>query len=356
MKILYFSEQYGPHDYRFLSAIVEGGHQAFFLCLEPNIQKQEKRALPRDVKIVIGTVEKVISEVNPDLVHAGPLTTCSYLAAKTGFHPLVQMSWGSDILYDAKKGVLARRRVHTALRSADVLIADCAAVGDAAVKLGFPRKKIITFPWGVDVKRFNPSGGDDGLRKQLGWQKAFVLLHVRSWEPLYGAEMVLRAFLLAGAMQSNLRLLMPGYGSLATRLKEIVKKSGLSDRVHFAGPVAQRDLPTFYRAANLYVSASKSDGSSVSLMEALASGVPALVSDIPGNREWVRSGKEGWVFPLRDERGLADKLIKAAAKSNLVQKMGKQARATAVKRADWTNNKKQLFRGYQLALKKTKTS
>lgn len=350
MKILYFSSQYGPHDHRFLSAITEAGHKAFFLRLHAKRTK-EKRALPAGVKVVTGTIKQAIAKVNPDLVHAGPLTTGAYLAASAGFHPLVQMSWGSDILQDARRSTSARRRVRTALRSADVLIADCAAVGAAAVRLGFPRKKIVTFPWGVDLGRFNPRGGDGGLRKRLGWQKSFVLLHVRSWEPLYGAETVLRAFLRAAANEPRLRLLMPGSGSQAARLRSIVKRSGLKDRVYFPGPIAQQDLPHYYRAADLYVSASKSDGSSVSLMEALASGLPALVSDIPGNREWVRPGKEGWLFALNNQRSLADKILAAVGKPKVLRKIAKQARVTAIKRADWTHNKKELFRAYALALK-----
>ena len=56
-----------------------------------------------------------------------------------------------------------------------------------------------------------------------------------------------------------------------------------------------------YRAADLYLSASHSDGSSVSLMEALGCGLPVLVSDIPGNREWVTDGEQGWLFPDGDD-------------------------------------------------------
>lgn len=349
MKILYFSKQHGPHDHRFLSAIVESGYKVFFLRMEP--KNQEKRQLPKGVKIVNGNIQAVISKIKPDLVHAGPLTTAGYLAAKAGFHPLVQMSWGSDILLEAKNSALARRRVQATLHEADVLIADCAAVSDAAVKLGFPRKRIVTFPWGVDLKRFNPRGRNGGLRKRLGWQKAFVLLHVRSWESLYGVEVVLRAFLRAAGKEPRLRLLMPGTGSLEPRLKKMVQKSGLRGRIHFPGLIAQKDLPAYYGAADLYVSASKSDGSSVSLMEALASGLPALVSDIPGNREWVRPGKEGWLFALNDQRDLVDKIVTVVDRPIMLQKMAKQARATAVRRADWARNKKELFRAYRLALK-----
>jgi glycosyltransferase involved in cell wall biosynthesis len=84
-------------------------------------------------------------------------------------------------------------------------------------------------------------------------------------------------------------------------------------------------------------------------MEALASGLPALVSDIPGNREWVHPGHEGWLFPVGDAAALADKII-AAMNAHELEELGQQARRTAEQRADWTRNKLGLQRAYQLAL------
>ena len=69
--------------------------------------------------------------------------------------------------------------------------------------------------------------------------------------------------------------------------------------------------PGFYRSADLYLSASHSDGSSVSLMEALACGRPVLVSDIPGNREWIENSPAGWLFPDGDDAALAEGILKA---------------------------------------------
>ena len=82
----------------------------------------------------------------------------------------------------------------------------------------------------------------------------------------------------------------------------MVRESGLEDKVHFAGQVDYVDLPKYYRVAHLYLSASIVDGSSVSLLEAMSCGIPALVSDIPGNREWVVPGRNGWLFPTGDDK------------------------------------------------------
>lgn len=348
MKILYFSQQYGPHDHRFLSAITEFGHQAFFLCADSRKINQDPRPLPAGVELLSGHLSQALAAAQPDVLHAGPLTTCAYEAALSRFHPLVAMSWGSDILYDAQTSFFARRRVSTALKAADVLIGDCVAVADAAAAMRFSPARVVTFPWGIDLQAFTP--GPSELRAQLGWQDKFVLLHLRAWEHIYGSETVLRAFLALAERHPDLRLLMPGAGSQATRFKRLIEKSGFADRVHLSGKIAQADLPAYYRAADLYISASKSDGSSVSLMEALACGLPALVSDIPGNREWVTEGQQGWLFPVADGASLADKIEYAMQDRAALRSMSQHARATAEARADWQRNKLGLQRAYEMAV------
>lgn len=345
MRILYASEQFGPHDRRFLAAIVEGGHEVLFL---PSSVPQGQD-LPIGVELLEGHLKTAIARTKPALVLAGPLHTSAYQVAQCGFRPWVAMSWGSDILYMAQRNPFARRRVASALRAASVLIADCETVAAAAVAMRFPRERITVFPWGVDLARFSPSRGDDGLRQRLGWQDAFVLLHLRAWEPLYGSETVLRAFLALASKHPRLRLLMPGGGRLATRFAKLVEASGFADRVHFPGYLSQEQLPALYNAADLYISASHSDGSSVSFMEALASGLPALVSDIPGNREWVHPGAEGWLFPVGDAAALADKIV-AAMNAPDLKELGHQARRTAEARADWSRNKLGLQRAFEMAL------
>ena len=348
MKVLYFSHSYTPHDHRFLSAIAEAGHRVFFLRLDDR-KTTEKRPLPKGVQQVSGPVKSVVSKIKPDLIHAGPLSDCSYQAAKTGFHPIVQMSWGSDILWNAQRNAGARKKVRFALDHADALIGDCQAVRRAATKYGFPKEWIVIFPWGIDLAKFSPRGSDGGLRKKLDWQNKFVLLHLRAWEPLYDPLTVARSFVSAARENTRLRLLMPGGGKLMAKVVNLFRKAGMLDRVHFPGQIPQNELPTYFRTSDLYLSASLSDGSSVSLMEALACGTPALVSDIPGNREWITSGKQGWLFPIKDVFALS-KAILEAENSDRLEGMAKQARILAEQKANWAKNKHFLLQAYELAM------
>ncbi len=260
------------------------------------------------------------------------------------------MSWGSDLLRDAERNGFYRWATRFVLSRADAFVGDCETVAQKAQSLGFPREKMAIFPWGVDLTRFSP-GPDDGLRARWGWQDAFVIIHTRSWEPLYGVDVVARAFVQAARQEPRLRLLLLGGGSQSALLKRILQEGGVLDRVQFVGQVSQTQLSRFYRAADLYVSASHSDGSSVSLMEALACGLPVAVSDIPSNQEWVRQGTEGWLFPDGDADALARILVTAArTPREQLQTLGRAARQRAEERANWSHNFRRLLVAYQLAL------
>ena len=177
-----------------------------------------------------------------------------------------------------------------------------------------------------------------------------MVLSLRTWEPLYGVDVVVKAFCQAAAREPRLRLMLLGGGSQAGHLRQLLAQHGLLERVHFGGQVSGDDLPAYYRAADLYVSASHSDGSSVSLMEALASGLPVLVSDIPGNREWIGPGEgAGWLFPDGDFTALGAGMLRAAADESGLPEQRRAARTLAERRADWKQNFQQLLRAYDLA-------
>jgi glycosyltransferase involved in cell wall biosynthesis len=122
------------------------------------------------------------------------------------------------------------------------------------------------------------------------------------------------------------------------------------DRVHFGGHVTQKDLPRWYHMADLYISPSHVDGSSVTLMEALASGLPCLVSDIPGNREWIEEGANGWLFRDGNVDDLAEKILNAIKNRNSFQEISQAARKTAEQKADWKKNFGKLLETYDLIM------
>ena len=365
MKILYFSRSYTPHDHRFLSALAGTPHSVSFLQLEPAKRQTENRPIPANVQVIpwrgrqapfrwqdapalAADLQRVVKEHQPDVIHAGPVQSASYIAAKSGFQPLVTMSWGSDLLLDADKNAWWQRVTRYTLKRTTVLAGDCQAVQQKAAQYGFPEDRTVLFPWGVDLQRFVP-GQAQGFRSILGWQDAFVVLSLRSWEPLYGVDTLVRGFARAAKQAPGLRLLLLSGGTQADAIRAILEQYQVLEQVHFAGQIGQEDLPLYYHAADLYVSASHSDGSSVSLMEALACGVPALVSDIPGNREWLANSPAGWLFPDGDDQAVTDGILRAYRRRIELQPVRTAARALAEQRANWPENFKRLLAAYELA-------
>ena len=181
------------------------------------------------------------------------------------------------------------------------------------------------------------------------------MLSTRGWEPIYGVEGIARAFVRAARQLAEnhgpqLRLVMLGNGSQAGLLRRIFQDSGMQEQVLMPGQIGQADLPRYYQMADLYLSASHSDGASISLLEALACGLPALVSDIPGNREWVTPGETGWWFPDGDVDTFTQAILDAVARHNQLPEMGRRARWLAELRADWKKNFMELEKAYRLAV------
>lgn len=354
MRVLYFSRRYTPHDHRFLTAMRDLGAAAHFLRLEPagggetrplpeGVQEQGWRSQARGTEDLL----RVIDRARPDLIHAGPIQACAARVARAGFQPLVSMSWGSDLLLEARGGA-GEREARRALRGSAALLCDCRAVEAAARALGMPAERIVVFPWGVDLQHFAP-GPDAGLRRHFGWEQAFVVLSARSWEPVYGLDVLAAGFGRAARRNASLRMLMLGDGSQRQAVLAGLDRAGALERVRVLGQIGLEALPGAYRAADLYVSASRSDGSSVSLLEAMACGLPALVSDIPANREWVRPGESGWWFESENAGALAERLLEAAADCERLQRFGAAARATAERRADWRRGVEWMAEAYRRA-------
>jgi L-malate glycosyltransferase len=367
VRILYFSRDYTPHDYRFLSSLAKSGHEIHSLRLERRARQVEDRALPVEVRQVQWQggrqpvswrnypalwldLRRVLRELKPDVVHAGPVPNVAFLAACGGARPLVSMSWGSDLLLDVDREPAQRWTARYALARSAVLVGDCQAVQRKASRLGFPAERVVLFPWGVDLARFSPAV-DDSFRLRPGWQDAFVLLSLRSWEAVYGVDVIAKAFVRAARQAPELRLVLLGGGSQAQAIRSILQRGEVEERVFYGGQVSNDQLPRMYRSADLYLSASHSDGSSVSLMEALACGRPVLVSDIAGNREWLENSPAGWLFADGDEVALAEGILRACRQREQLAAAGKAARQLAEQRADWECNFQKLLGAYEMAVR-----
>ena len=367
MRILYFSKDYSPHDHRFLSALAETEHEVFYLKLEQNQRQIEDRPVPsqiqqilwkggqglfrwRDVPRLTLDLKRVINEIKPDLIHAGPIQTCAFLAVLSGFHPILTMSWGFDLMQDAERNNRMKWITRFVLRRSNFFTSDAQATRDKAVAFGMNPDRTAIFPWGVDLKHFRPLQLADNKKAKGTKRQPIVLFCIRSWEPRYGVDVLAKAFVKVTKQRDDVNLLLLNGGSQASTIRQILMSGGVLDRVQFGGQVSQTDLPRWYHIADLFISPSHVDGSSVSLMEALACGVPALVSDIPANKEWVSEGVNGWLFPDGNSDILAEKILTVIAQRRKLTQVGRAARRSAEERADWKKNFAKLLEVYEQAI------
>ncbi len=358
MKIIYFTLGYSTHDYRFLKSISDGGHEVFFVQLEGNQRQVESRPVPENVNMVIWKggrepfrwsnlakltldFRRLVKEIKPDLIHAGPIQTCAFIAVLSGFHPILTMSWGFDLMDDVHKNKWWEWVTRYTLKRSTFFTSDANVTRDMAVKYGMDAKKTVVFPWGVDLEHFR-------MRNAEGRSKAgFMLFCNRSWETRYGVDVLARAFVKVAQQNENVDLILLNGGSQGAHIRQILQSGGVLDRVTFGGQVSQTDLPNWYHMADIYISPSHVDGSSVSLMEALACGLPCLVSDIPANKEWVVENENGWLFRDGDANHLAEKILSAVSQRENLPGIGRASRRSAEMRADWKKNAEVLMNVYR---------
>lgn len=370
MRIIYFSKNYTPHDYRFLSSLSETEHEIFFLQLETNKRQTEDRPIPEDVRKILWAggqrefrwrdvprlvldFRRVLREIKPDLVHAGPIQNCAFITALTRFRPFLAMSWGYDLVQDAESSWWMKWITHYVLRNASFFTSDANVSRNKAVEFGMDSNKTIIIPWGTDIEHFHPKTGEMGKKvganqkSKIQNQKSITLFCSRTWESIYGVDVLAKAFVKVAAADPNVNLILLGGGSQGAKIRQILMKGGVMERVHFGGQIGQRDLPRWYHMSDIYISPSHVDGSSVTLMEALASGLPCLVSDIAGNQEWVEDGVNGWLFRDGNVDDLAEKILHAIKNRKSFKKIGEFARKTAEEKADWMKNFGKLLQVYE---------
>jgi L-malate glycosyltransferase len=365
MRILYFTRAYVIHDQQFLRKLAASPHEVWFLpysqtnCADWRLPDGIRLARwPRPIPPLdenpegwlasMPQLEAILSAVRPDVLHAGPIQPCGFMAALSGFHPLLLMSWGSDVLMEAQESDRSLWIARHALRNTDMFLCDCRAVLEKASEIHpLDKTRVLEVPWGADLQAFTPAPVAKQRETRFGWEDAFVILSTRNWEPVYGTETLLESFRLAFESNRRLRLVLVGSGSLSPYVKDFLSDPELRGAVHLAGAVAHEDLPRYFRQADLYVSCSSVDGTSVSLLEAFASGLPVVVSDLPSNCEWVSPGENGWLATPGRPEGFAEAILEAAALDPAsLHEIARANRKLATERADWHANFQKVLSAY----------
>lgn len=335
MRIATLSDAAAVHTRRWVEHFRARGHDVRVWSLERGpaelgVRPLPSLPLPRALRYPLAApaAARELAAFDPDVVDAHFVPNYGLIGVLAGRRPLSVAAWGSDLLLGGRRDPFRRARVRFVLRRADLVLADAENLARAARELGAPPERVHAVPWGVDLVRFRPAA-----EREPG-----LLLSTRMHEPVYDLETLIVALAPVLDRHRQARLVLTGDGSLRRALESLAAARLPAGRYQFVGRLAPEVLADWYGRAEIYLSASRSDSTSQSLLEAMAAGAVPVVSDIEGNREWVAEGEGARLFRPGDAVALEAALERALGDAAWRARARAFNRAVAESRADWASN------------------
>ncbi|MFA5946149.1 MAG: glycosyltransferase family 4 protein [Patescibacteria group bacterium] len=229
-------------------------------------------------------------------------------------------------------------------------VAKCVFVSSSeyAQEANIKHKRLIQMPFGVDATRFSP-GQNSALRETLGIpREALNIIFVGGLDKAHdfkGVDVLLRALLM---VPTSVHLTIVGSGDLKPFYEKLAVELMINERVHFLGGISAEELPGAYRSADVHVLPAINRGEAFGLvtLEAAASGLPSIVSDLPGVRTLVDAKRTGYVAKAGDPADLALQICRFVEHPEDAVIMGAAARARVMERYDNSALARSLLQAY----------
>lgn len=265
----------------------------------------------------------------PDVVHAHALHQAARL--RVGDLPVVINLPGEP-----------HQRYRDDLGHADALIADGWAAEQLPRALGLPVHRVSK---GVDAERFQPNG--PSMRASLRLEERHVILAVARLVPIKRVALLVEAFAMLRARAPETHLVIVGDGPERDAIRQHAADLAVLDAVTFVGSVPHRDTPAFYRAADVFALSSDFDNSPNAILEAMASGLPIVSTDVGGVRQFVDDPEGGTVVARGDATAFARALERYVVSRSERRAAGAYNRRKAASDFSWAASAAQLLAVYR---------
>lgn len=267
-----------------------------------------------------GRVRKIVKQIAPDVINAHYATSYGTVAALAGLKNYALSVWGSDIYEFPGRSPLHRAMLQFSLARAKYLFSTSQAMADEAGN--YTKKKFAITPFGVDLELFHPAKrnrADDG---------SFVVGTIKGLAPAYGIDNLLRAVATVRKEkpQIPIQVRIAGKGPNEQEYQALARELGIDDITTWLGFIPQQLAAQEWANMDLAIICSNAESFGVSAVEAQASGIPVIISDIPGLMEATQPGSSSVVVPQGDVAAIADTIIKLYDDLGGREQMGKNGR------------------------------
>jgi len=277
-------------------------------------------------------LKRAVAEFKPDVIHVHglrPLTPAKGLGV-----PVIFTNHTSGFLQRVERGGMKVRRVNAMMAHAARVIAPSQELIDAGIQVGYPAEKSRYIPNGVDVERFHPGTKGAALRRELGIpEDNLVALAARRMVPKNGMKYLAQAA--SGFLKEGITLVMVGDGEEFDLVERILKGDGVRDRVVLAGSRANTEMPAFYAAADVVVLPSLKEATSITGLEAMATGKPLVGTRVGGIPELIDEGVSGLLVEPANPTSLADGVKQILSDPELLKSAGNASRERVLEMFSW---------------------
>lgn len=320
MRLCFLAGANSIHSYRWVKYFADRGHEVSWISLSPlsagskipDLEFYELRQYSNKLFTMLRGVyelRSLLKQAKPDVLHAHYAGIYGFIGALSGFHPFIVTAWGSDVLI-AARAELKRLLVRHTLKGADLITCDAEHMRNAIAQFGVNIEKIKIVYFGVDTQRFTPGPRNTELMKRSGIVGSPVMISLRNLEPIYDIETLIRCAPRVLMNFPDAEFVVIGTGSQEGKLKKLAQSLAIGGKVQFLGRIINEDIVGYLRTADIYISTALSDaGIAASTAEAMACGLPVIITDSGENRRWVKDGEGGFLVPVKDPESLADRII-----------------------------------------------
>lgn len=342
----------------YLDYFKQAGHEVHFIAMSPSPERGiptynvgfGRRYSETEGKwkypISMLRARRLIKKLKPDIIHAHYATSCGLTALVSGFHPTVVTAHGSDLTTGITSRIW-RPLLRRIFRFADCVNTVSEDLKEMAISLGIEPDKVVTLTLGIDTDKFTFTE-----RPEINPSRALRLVCTRRLEPVFDHPTILGALARLREKGMEFQMTFVGDGSLLNTLKRQAEYVGLNGCVSFAGRMPNDELPDILGRHDVYLSASLWDGTSLSLLEAMAMGVFPVVSDIKANAALLRHNKDGLLHRVGDADDLAKCIMQLYEHPQLAAGAARRNRLKVLESADRKNNMKRLERIFEELIEK----
>ena len=340
------------------NGLVKGGHEVFVIApsktFKNTIYKEDSITIYGIRSVVIpemiyparfripvtagsNKIKKIIEEINPDVINIQdhfmigskvakeakklniPIIETNHFLPENFIHYLYPPKFAKKMVKKLAWTTFVRVYKHL-----NLITTPTKTAADIIKNLGL-KNPILPISNGVDLKKFSPKNNGLYLKKRFKIKAAEpVVLFVGRLDKEKQIDVLLKSFpRVLSAFDA--KLVITGKGTQRLKLIKLAKKLGVDKNVIFTGFVPDKDLPSLYKAADLFVIASIAELQSIATMEAMASGLPIVAAKVMALPELVQDGKNGYLFEEGDTHSLAEGIIKILKNPSLKKKMSESS-------------------------------